>query len=281
MPANRLSVSGWSTRIWRFVGRCRCRSSPMQLPALPIPRHATKAAPAQCGQLAGEVVLREKELGIWHVYSWAECRDQVRLVALGLKSRAAAGRGRGPIGRNRPELALGRARGPVVGCMTLGIYEDVLAGEAGYLCHGSRCRCRAVRGRGAGRQAARRRGTDLRLIVYHDDRGMRQYDDDPRLVAWERLQARGAALLRAQPSAFEAEVAQGQRRGRGILCTTSGTTAEPKLAMLQHRPFLDHIAAYLRADPRLPTDEYVSSCRCRGSWSRSTWRRCRCCAGSG
>ena len=43
-----------------------------------------------------------------------------------------------------------------------------------------------------------------------------------------------------------------------MLCTTSGTTSHPKLAMLQHRPLLEHSAAYLRADPREPTDEYVS-----------------------
>ncbi len=43
-----------------------------------------------------------------------------------------------------------------------------------------------------------------------------------------------------------------------MLCTTSGTTAHPKLAMLQHRPLLDHVCAYLRAEPREPTDEYVS-----------------------
>jgi long-chain acyl-CoA synthetase len=43
-----------------------------------------------------------------------------------------------------------------------------------------------------------------------------------------------------------------------VLCTTSGTTSHPKLAMLQHRAFLAHSAAYLRADPREPTDEYVS-----------------------
>ena len=27
----------------------------------------------------GDVAMREKELGIWRVYSWADCRDQVRL----------------------------------------------------------------------------------------------------------------------------------------------------------------------------------------------------------
>ena len=86
---------------------------------------------------------------------------------------------------------------------------------------------------------------------------MRRYDD-PRLVGWDRLMAEGAKLLAAEPGRFEAEIALGRGEDVAILCTTSGTTAQPKLAMLQHRPFLEHIAAYLRADPRLPTDEYVS-----------------------
>ncbi|MDW2277186.1 AMP-binding protein, partial [Vibrio sp. 1074] len=43
-----------------------------------------------------------------------------------------------------------------------------------------------------------------------------------------------------------------------ILCTTSGTTSKPKLAQLHSGTFLDHCAAYLRADPRSPGDNYVS-----------------------
>ena len=69
---------------------------------------------------------------------------------------------------------------------------------------------------------------------------------------------RARSCCEREPGAFEAEVAQGHGEDVAILCTTSGTTAQPKLAMLQHRPFLGHMAAYLRADPREPTDEYVS-----------------------
>ena len=31
-----------------------------------------------------EPAMREKDLGIWHVTTWADYRDQVRLMALGL-----------------------------------------------------------------------------------------------------------------------------------------------------------------------------------------------------
>ena len=43
-----------------------------------------------------------------------------------------------------------------------------------------------------------------------------------------------------------------------ILCTTSGTTANPKLAMLAGGRVLKHCATYLAFDPKGPDDEYVS-----------------------
>ena len=43
-----------------------------------------------------------------------------------------------------------------------------------------------------------------------------------------------------------------------ILCTTSGTTANPKLAMLAAGRVLRHCATYLSFDPKGPDDEYVS-----------------------
>jgi long-chain acyl-CoA synthetase len=143
--------------------------------------------------------------------------------------------------------------------MTLGIYEDVLAVEAGYLiehagavaviCEDEEQVDKILDLGPAGRT--------VRTIVYHDDRGMRKYAE-PRLVAWQELTRRGLELARAEPGLLEAEVAKGGGDDVGVLCTTSGTTSSPKLAMLQFRPFLEHIAAYLRADPREPTDEYVS-----------------------
>ena len=83
---------------------------------------------------------------------------------------------------------------------------------------------------------------------------MRKYRDD-RLLDRQQLIERGS---RRAGGRFEATVAAGRGADVAMLCTTSGTTSHPKLAMLQHRPLLEHSAAYLRADPREPTDEYVS-----------------------
>ena len=98
---------------------------------------------------------------------------------------------------------------------------------------------------------------------------------------------------------FQATVAAGRGADVAMLCTTSGTTSHPKLAMLQHRPLLEHSSAYLRADPREPSDEYVSVlplpwiveqvyvatmpllCRIRVRFRRTRARSCTTCARSG
>ena len=205
-----------------------------------------------------EPAMREKDLGIWRVTTWSGYRDQVCLVALGL-ARLGLRRGEvvGLIGRNRPNWVWGELAAHVLGCMSLGIYEDVLATEAGYLIDAAKVGVVLCEDEEQVDKLLELDHPGVRLIVYHDDRGMRRYDD-PRLVSWDRLLAAGRELLGREPGRFEAEIAKGQGSDVAILCTTSGTTAQPKLAMLQHRPFLGHIAAYLRADRRGPSDEYVS-----------------------
>ena len=75
------------------------------------------------------------------------------------------------------------------------------------------------------------------------------------LLSRIELIERGRAVEAAD---LDAMIDAGTGEDVAILCTTSGTTSNPKLAMLQHRHFLEHIAAYLRADPREPSDEYMS-----------------------
>lgn len=208
----------------------------------------------------GRPAMREKEFGIWNVYTWADYRDRVREIALGL---AALGVRRGEVvallGRNRPNWVWSELAAQALGCMSLGIYEDVLPVEAGYLvgyAEAVAIFCEDEEQVDKILQLGTAAST-LRWIVYHDDRGMRKYTD-PRLVSWDEIVRLGRELDRVEPDRFEREVAAGRGSDVAILCTTSGTTSNPKLAMLQHEPFLRHIRAYLEVDPRGPDDEYVS-----------------------
>ena len=231
----------------------------LQLPSLDQHDTFPKLLLHNAARWPDEVAMREKDLGIWHGYSWADYRDRVREIACGLKSLGLErGEVVGLIGRNRPNWVWGELAAHCLGAMTIGIYEDVLAPEAGYLLAYSKARIVLAEDEEQVDKLLELgdRVPELRWIVYHDDRGMRKYDD-PKLVSWQELQERAARVMAETPGLFEAEVAAGRGDDVGVLCTTSGTTSHPKLAMLQFKPFLAHLGAYLRADPRESTDEYV------------------------
>jgi long-chain acyl-CoA synthetase len=205
------------------------------------------------------VAMREKEFGIWNTFTWAEVHDQVRTLALGL---AALGVARGEvvaiIGRNRPNWVWSEWAAQALGAISLGLYEDILGDEAAHLLNAAGARVVVCEDEEQVDKmlAVGERVPALRWIVHHDDRGMRKYAD-PRLVSWRGLRARGEELHRDDPSRFVREVEAGHGDEVATLCTTSGTTANPKLAMLGHGALLRHAARYLERDPRGPEDEYV------------------------
>jgi len=204
-----------------------------------------------------DVALREKEYGIWNHFSWADSRAQVEALALGL---IAQGVERGSvvaiIGRNRPPWLWAELAAHSVGAMSLGIYEDALGKEVAYLL--AYAEAKLVFAEDEEQVDKLLEIADqlpgLRWIVYNDPRGMRKYRD-PRVLSRAQLIEAGGALPKER---FTEAVEATKGEDVAVLCTTSGTTSEPKLAMLQHRAFLEHSAAYLRADPRESTDEYVS-----------------------
>jgi long-chain acyl-CoA synthetase len=97
----------------------------------------------------------------------------------------------------------------------------------------------------------------LRHIIYSDPRGLRKYVD-PRLLSAEELARRGYERAAWEPDLYDRLVDAMQGDAVAILCTTSGTTSHPKLAMLSSARLLRHCASYLAFDPKGPDDEYVS-----------------------
>ena len=208
----------------------------------------------------GEVAMREKEFGIWNEFTWADYRDRVKTIALGL---IELGVKRGEvvsfIGKNRPEMVWSELAIHSVGCMSLGVYHDAMPQEVAYLVDYAQVRVVLAEDEEQVDKLLEvaENSKSIEKIVYFDPRGMRKYHD-PRLVSWDDLKAMAARLEAREPSRFADEVALGKAEDVAILCTTSGTTSNPKLAMLQAGPFLGHCAAYLGADPKLPSDNYVS-----------------------
>jgi long-chain acyl-CoA synthetase len=68
----------------------------------------------------------------------------------------------------------------------------------------------------------------------------------------------GRAHEKEHPGLFEQNVAWGKSDDVAILCTTSGTTGLPKLAMLTHGNLISMGRNLMAIDPTTPEDEFVS-----------------------
>ena len=208
----------------------------------------------------GEIAMREKEFGIWRALTWSEVADRTRAIALGLRGLGlAAGEVVALIGDNRPDWVMGEIATHAIRGRSLGIYRDALDDEVAYLLSFSGAV--AVIAEDEEQVDKLLNISDqlpgLRHIVYCDPRGMRKHDD-PRLLPMTDLVQRGEAAAAAEPAAWDALVDATRGEDVAILCTTSGTTARPKLAQLGAGAVIRHCEAYLAADPKGPEDEYVS-----------------------
>jgi long-chain acyl-CoA synthetase len=207
-----------------------------------------------------DVALREKEFGIWRSITWAEYEARTRAIALGLhKLGLGAGDVIGLIGDNRPDWVMGEIAAHAIGARSLGVYRDALEDEVAYLLEFAGAKAVIAEDE---EQVDKLLGIGdrlpaLRHIIYCDPRGMRKHED-PRLLPMAKLVSLGEATHQDRPDAWQALVASTRAGDIAILCTTSGTTARPKLAMLTSGAMVRHCAAYLKADPKSPRDEYVS-----------------------
>lgn len=208
----------------------------------------------------GEIALREKDLGLWREFTWSDYQTRTHDFALGM---VELGLGRGDvigiIGDNRPDWVAAEIAAHAIGAMSLGLYRDVLDEEASYLLTYGEAKLVFAEDE---EQVDKLLGLadrlpNLKHIVYSDPRGMRKYDD-PRLMEASKLVALGRDRAAREPGLYDRLVDATDGEDVAILCTTSGTTANPKLAMLSAGRVLRHCATYLAFDPKGPDDEYVS-----------------------
>jgi long-chain acyl-CoA synthetase len=207
-----------------------------------------------------EIAQREKDFGIWIPVNWKQYNDHVSCLALAFNT---LGIGKGDcvaiLGDNRPEWVWSEIAAHAVRAMSMGIYRDCLEEELIYLINYAEPKLIVAEDEEQIDKLLNLgdKIPSVQKIVYYDDRGMGKYDD-PRLIFMPDFEAIGENVLKTQPQKYEELVAATESDDVAILCTTSGTTSNPKLSMWKHKAFIGHACNYLRAEPLYPEDEYLS-----------------------
>ena len=182
------------------------------------------------------VALREKKLGVWQEITWRGYFDTVRTTALALR---AAGVKPGDhvaiLSDNRPEWLYAELAAQAIGARSVGIYQTNPPGDVAFILNDSQSVVLFCEDQEQVDKAVAIDTPSVKTIVVFDSRGTREIAD-PRLVRWEDFLASGAtgeldldALDPASPA---------------MVVYTSGTTGNPKGAMLCHKNVLDVSAAF-------------------------------------
>ncbi len=209
---------------------------------------------------AKKTALRRKGLGIWQNFSWHQYLDNVRTLALGLHS---LGFGTGDklaiIGNNRPESLFAEIAAQAAGGVAVSLYHDSTPQEVTAALIQFDVSVAIVENQ---EQVDKlldhlERLPKLHRIIFIQKRGMRKYLDE-RLITFEAVQGLGTTLGDQQPELFDRLVAAGKGEDTAIICLTSGTTGQPKGAMLTFRNLLSMSLALNEADPKKMHDEFVS-----------------------
>jgi long-chain acyl-CoA synthetase len=207
-----------------------------------------------------EPALREKDRGIWRQWTWADYLARVRAIALGLH-RMGFRRGDklALLSDNRPEVYATMVAVQAAGGVPVPVYQDSIASEIQYVIDHADARFVYAED-----QEQVDKVLDLKTslpkverVIYEDPKGMRHYTD-PFLQNLADLEAAGRALESEQPGLFAQMVAAGRPDDISLISYTSGTTGNPKGAMISHANWCHAIEGILGLERYERADEVLA-----------------------
>jgi long-chain acyl-CoA synthetase len=202
-------------------------------------------------------LMREKDLGIWRAWTWTQCGEAVREIAMGLVALGLQpGETASILANTRVEWVLADMAVLSAGGVSNGIYPTDSASQVHYLSEDSRTVVLFVEDDEQLDKAieARQHLPLLRRIVVMDMDGLRELSD-PGVMSLSALRDLGRQHDAANPGLFEQRLESRGPEELAILIYTSGTTGRPKGAMHSHRGLVYTVRGYNRIASGDHTDE--------------------------
>jgi long-chain acyl-CoA synthetase len=204
--------------------------------------------------------IREKDLGIWQTWTWAQVLEEVRALSGGL---ASLGFKRGDhlaiVGDNRPRLYWSISAAQMVGGIPVPLYQDAVAAEMSFPLQNAEIEIAIVEDQEQVDKLLELlpQCPKLKYIVYDDPRGLRNYAE-PQLISFEALQERGRGFNAKHPGYLDAEIAKCEPSDTAAMLYTSGTTGVPKGVVLSHSNLIFSGNAYIQLDGITENEELLA-----------------------
>jgi long-chain acyl-CoA synthetase len=229
-------------------------------PSLPADATIVKVLVERARARPGQPAMREREKGIWQLYTRADVLAHVRDLALGFRELGVRRDDKVAIlSDNRPEALWTIFAAQAVGAIPVPVYQDAVAREVQYVVEHSDARfVHAEDQEQVDKLVETRAGLPkVERVIYDDPKGLRRYDHEW-LLPLTALERRGREADARQPGLFDELVAAGRPDDVAVIAYTSGTTGAPKGAMLTHANMLASASGFLRRDPFAEGEDLLS-----------------------
>ncbi len=213
----------------------------------------------RCKEMGEKTAHREKDFGIWLSYSWNDFYQHARLIGAGLLS---LGLKRGEVvsilSEDNKEWIYTDIGVQCVGGIGSGIYTTDSASQLDYLVNDSDSRFLFLENDEQLDKFLEVRSALQKIekvIIFNRD-GLHDFSDE-KVIFLDDLYDLGRVYAKAHPDCFEQEVAKSKPEDTAILVYTSGTTGQPKGAMISYENLMFSLASGMVSAPTSESDEQI------------------------